>query len=74
MRGERLGKFRKKDQIAPVYTICLYHGIEEWDGPRCLKDMMDFDREGSAGEMGEVICGLSDASCMCQRLSKLFGF
>lgn len=43
--GERLGKFRKKDRIVPVYTICLYHGVEEWDGPRCLKDMMDFGPE-----------------------------
>ncbi|HBA47271.1 MAG TPA: hypothetical protein DCZ91_05635 [Lachnospiraceae bacterium] len=40
--GERLGKFRKEDRIAPVYTLCLYHGVEEWDGPRCLKDMIDF--------------------------------
>ncbi len=43
--GERLGKFRRQDRIAPVYTICLYHGVEEWDGPRCLKDMMDFGPE-----------------------------
>ena len=46
--GERLGKFRRTDRIAPVYTICLYHGVEEWDGPRCLKDMMDFGREDTA--------------------------
>ena len=43
--GERLGRFCKQDKIAPVYTICLYHGQEEWDGPRCLKDMMDFGPE-----------------------------
>lgn len=25
-----------------MYTICLYHGEEKWDGPFSLKDMMDF--------------------------------
>lgn len=40
--GERLSRFRRKDRIAPVYTLCLYHGAEKWDGPRCLRDMMDF--------------------------------
>ena len=25
-----------------MYTICLYHGEEKWDGPLNLKDMMDF--------------------------------
>ncbi len=51
--GERLGKFRKEDRIAPVYTLCLYHGVEEWDGPRCLKDMMDFGSAGHGGERHE---------------------
>lgn len=48
--GERFGKFCRGDRIAPVYTICLYHGMEEWDGPRSLKDMMDFGWEGSLEE------------------------
>ncbi|MDE7114564.1 MAG: Rpn family recombination-promoting nuclease/putative transposase [Acetatifactor sp.] len=30
------------DRLNPVYTICFYHGTEKWDGPRSLKDMMDF--------------------------------
>ncbi len=50
--GERLGKFRRQDRIAPVYTLCLYHGVERWDGPCCLKDMMDFGLE-STGTSGE---------------------
>ncbi|MCH5340366.1 MAG: Rpn family recombination-promoting nuclease/putative transposase [Acetatifactor sp.] len=33
----------KKDRIEPVYTLCLYHGEEEWDGPRSLKDMVNFE-------------------------------
>lgn len=40
--AERICGIRKTDRIAPVYTICLYHGEEAWDGPRSLKDMMDF--------------------------------
>lgn len=38
----------KKDRLAPVYTICLYHGEEPWDGPYALRDMVDFgeDRDG----------------------------
>lgn len=35
----------KDDRLAPVYTICLYHGMETWDGPRTLSDMMDFGDE-----------------------------
>ena len=40
--GERLCRFTRKDRLAPVYTVCLYHGTEQWDGPRNLKDMMEF--------------------------------
>ena len=40
--AEMLCRLRKGDRLFPVYTICLYHGMEEWDGPRCLKNMMDF--------------------------------
>ena len=43
--GERLCKVRKEERFAPVYTLCLYHGEEAWDGPRSLKDMMDFGDE-----------------------------
>lgn len=40
--AEKLCGFCKKDRLVPVYTICLYHGEEKWDGPLNLKDMMDF--------------------------------
>ena len=40
--AEKLCGVKKTDRIAPVYTICLYHGVETWDGPRTLRDMMDF--------------------------------
>lgn len=39
---ERLCKMRKSDRLIPVYTLCFYHGEANWDGPRTLKDMMDF--------------------------------
>lgn len=34
-------KFSETDKLHPVYTLCLYHGTESWNGPRSLKDMMD---------------------------------
>lgn len=40
--AEKIGGIKKTDRLAPVYTICLYHGVEAWDGPRTLGDMMDF--------------------------------
>ncbi len=36
------GKLRKTDRLWPVYTLCVYYGTKKWDGPRCLRDMMDF--------------------------------
>ena len=42
---EKMGGIKKEDRLAPVYTICLYHGVETWDGPRTLGDMMDFGNE-----------------------------
>lgn len=41
-KNEFLCDFWKNDRLAPVYTICLYHGAEPWDGPRSLKEMMSF--------------------------------
>lgn len=38
-------RLEKDDKLAPVYTICFYHGIQPWDGPRSLKDMMKFPEE-----------------------------
>ena len=37
---EFLGKFRKTDRLHPVITICIYYGEKDWDGPRCLADML----------------------------------
>ena len=40
--AEKLYQLRQSDRLVPVYTLCLYHGAEKWDGPRSLRDMMDF--------------------------------
>lgn len=42
--AERLCGMKKSDRLTPVYTLCLYHGDEPWDGPSSLKDMMDFGK------------------------------
>lgn len=47
---ERLCGITKTDKIAPVYTLCLYHGEEPWDGPLSLRDMMDFGNGGDRME------------------------
>ena len=39
------GGILKSDRLTPTYTLCLYHGKEIWDGPRSLKDMMDFGED-----------------------------
>lgn len=44
-RHELLCKVKKKDKILPVYTVCVYLGEEKWDGPRSLRDMMDFGED-----------------------------
>lgn len=51
----KISKVCRQDRLAPVYTLCLYHGVERWDGPRCLKDMMDFGPESTdtSGETWE---------------------
>ena len=38
----------KTDRLKPIYLMWLYHGEAAWDGPRTLKDMMEFGEEGEA--------------------------
>ncbi len=42
---EWLCRVKKTDRLTPVYTLCVYHGEDDWDGPRSLKDMMDFGED-----------------------------
>ena len=45
-KSERLCKVKKTDRLWPTYTICIYLGEDEWNGPRSLKDMMNFGENG----------------------------
>ena len=40
--GEFLYAFLKSDKVYPVVTFILYAGKEEWKGPKCLHDIIDF--------------------------------
>ena len=44
--GKKRNRLKEKmdsnDRLWPVYTICFYHGTDTWNGPRSLKDMMEF--------------------------------
>ncbi|MBR2046118.1 MAG: Rpn family recombination-promoting nuclease/putative transposase [Agathobacter sp.] len=40
--SEFLYGFLKSDKVYPVVTFVLYAGKEEWVGPKCLHDIIDF--------------------------------
>lgn len=44
-RAEMFSGLLKGDRLEPVYTLCLYHGEDKWDGPRSLGDMVSFEGE-----------------------------
>lgn len=50
---EFLSGFAKEDKLTPLSTIVVYFGNEPWNGPRCLKDMLDL--EGLPQEMLDII-------------------
>lgn len=80
--GEKLSRFQKSDWLAPVYTVCLYHGADPWDGPRSLKEMMQFGNDPEATfwknqfmDYGmRLICvnELEDTSAFTTELKELF--
>ena len=39
-QAEFLSGFYRDDRLMPVVTITVYWGSKEWDGPRCLHDMI----------------------------------
>lgn len=43
--SEFLSGLRKNDRLHPVVSICVYYGEKEWDGPLCLKDMLEIPDE-----------------------------
>ncbi len=42
-RGEYLYGFLKESRMHPVVTFILYSGVEEWDGPESLHEMINFE-------------------------------
>ena len=45
---EKFSGIKKGERLKPEYIMWLYHGSKKWDGPRRLRDMMDFgdDHDG----------------------------
>lgn len=43
--NEWLSGVQKTDRLKPMYTVCIYHGEDAWDGPRTLREMMDFGED-----------------------------
>lgn len=80
--GEKLSRFQKSNRLAPVYTVCLYHGADPWDGPRSLKELMQFGNDQEAAfwenqfmDYGmRLICvnELEDTSNFTTELKELF--
>lgn len=40
---EYISGFSKSDCLSPMLTIALYHGLEEWDAPKSLREMVDYE-------------------------------
>ncbi len=48
--AEFLSGMHRKDRITPVITLVIYFGVEPWDGPMKLSDMMDIK-----GDLAEYV-------------------
>ncbi|MDD3404229.1 MAG: Rpn family recombination-promoting nuclease/putative transposase [Hespellia sp.] len=42
---EWLSRFSKDDKLIPVLTQVVYYGIEPWDGPKSIYEMLDMPEE-----------------------------
>lgn len=51
-KGKKVARWQVKltseEKLNPVYTLCFYHGTEEWNGPKSLMDMMNFGEGNEA--------------------------
>lgn len=78
--AERLSGITQNDRLTPVYTLCLYHGEEPWNGPHTLRDMMNFGNDCDnlshffADYPMRLFCinEYSDFSCFHTELRELF--
>lgn len=39
--AEFLSGMKKSDKLKPVCTIVLYFSEQEWDGPKCLHELLE---------------------------------
>lgn len=79
---EFISGFAKDDKLVPIITICLYLGEAPWDGPRCLKDILQL--EGLPEEICERVAdyplnlveinNFSDIEQLRSDLRVVFGF
>ncbi len=51
--AEFVSGFSKEDKLIPISTAVVYFGSKPWDGPRCLKDILDL--EGLPTELQDSI-------------------
>lgn len=51
---EFLSGFKKTDKVKPVFTLVIYWGTKEWDGPRSLYEMLDI-KENMQGFIEEYV-------------------
>ena len=65
--AEYISGFGREDHLVPVLSVVLYFGEQEWDGPLCLKEMMDL-RYPSGRSEGED-CRLSGTPDRCTEIS-----
>lgn len=54
--GEFLSRIRRDDRLHPVVTLVVYWGEEEWQGAKCLHDILDFgEKETERGELSRIL-------------------
>ncbi len=46
---EHFSGIGREDRLRPVFTIVVYWGSRPWDGPRCLRDMLEVDHDAVFG-------------------------
>lgn len=36
-------RLQENNKLQPVHSLCFYHGMKEWTGPKSLRNMMNFE-------------------------------
>ena len=75
--AEMASGLKKDEKLVPIHIIWVYHGEDPWDGPRSLRDLLDFGDDTEAAENYSLeptlLClnELTDASCFHTELGEL---